>query len=443
MMSENTRIPSYHTTSSTGHDYLARLSTLSTDLTELAPREIDSPPPPLVPPKPPLSTYSSRSSTTGSVTEAQQVLATRGRFASASSLALLSHQPTFPHLSTLPPDAMGRDDLSIAPSPSHTPLPRPTSSCSEENDLSQPGSPVERERDDEDISVSDDDPHLHRSSELSLTSSRAHLAVALASLPWAEPPPRHSPTSPLMLHPPSPIRLHTPLSAADSLTHSPSTLSRSPSLSFLQNDPARLPRPGHSRSQSGASSVSSARSRREGHPLPPLVGVSSASPSPLSVHAPVPEAQWINPPSARDRPISGYSGMADVVSSNHGSDESVIHSLSAAIRRVSRRSLRSARSGKSLKTQNSRRRSTRSTKSKRTSGSTSTHRWGGKRWEVEKDDLPLVGGDDGWVVVDVRQKEEQLDLQALAGRAAVLERMLRAGKRVSLSITVGSVLISR
>lgn len=147
------------------------------------------------------------------------------------------------------------------------------------------------------------------------------------------------------------------------------------------------------------------------------------------------------------RPISGYSGMADITTEQgHASEESVVRSLSAALRRLSRMSSRAtSRSGKSKNSERSKSvKSTKSAKSKRTSGSTVNHRWGGNRWDVvgerdREDKALLVDGEQERVEGDVRKKEEMMDLLTLVGRAAVLERMLRAGKRVSRVCDVAEV----
>jgi len=66
--------------------------------------------------------------------------------------------------------------------------------------------------------------------------------------------------------------------------------------------------------------------------------------------------------------------------------------------------------------------------SKRASGSTIGHgggyRFGGRRWEVVRGYEVLDDPDAG--------KEEGLDFMSLVGRANALERLLKAGKRVSM-----------
>ncbi|WVQ98362.1 hypothetical protein IAU59_005485 [Kwoniella sp. CBS 9459] len=105
-------------------------------------------------------------------------------------------------------------------------------------------------------------------------------------------------------------------------------------------------------------------------------------------------------------------------------------------------------------------RSTRSTKSKRASNSTLAHGQsagyggngkigtrggdgsgcgggggggggGGWKWEIRRYEELDDEGDDGDGREIVRSKEEMMELATLVGRAAVLERMLRSGKRVS------------
>ena len=318
-----------------------------------------------VPPRP-VSTYSSSSrSSSKSLVNIVPTTATRGRRASASSHNLLMRPATSLSLLDLPP----RDDHSTAPSPSHTPVP-PTSLLSGPDRLSK--------------GVDGYTPE--RLSTISTPSSRSHLAAALANLPWAEPPPRSTPST-----------LHSKLPSAQLPSSATTTEFSHQGYPFLENDPSST-QPMHSRSPSRASIMSSNDSRRNLPEIP--VRAQQTAP---------PEADWV-----RDRPTSGYSGMADVPSDQ--SEESLARPLSAVLKRLSRlsRSSRSMRSSRSDKITNSQR----SMKSKRPSGST-THRWGGKQWEVDREPLvPVV-------------KDEELDLSTLAGRAAVLERMLRAGRRVS------------
>lgn len=149
-----------------------------------------------------------------------------------------------------------------------------------------------------------------------------------------------------------------------------------------------------------------------------------------SVHTPMAESKWMSPGRDEKRPFSGYSGMADVMSSSTHelSEESLMRSLSAAIQRLSRGpTVRSSKSSRSLGTTKSKR----SSKSKRGSASTISHRYAGTRWSVDPEgQARLIGETDKWTPEDVKQREADLDLLSLAGRAAILERMLRAGKRV-------------
>ena len=151
-----------------------------------------------------------------------------------------------------------------------------------------------------------------------------------------------------------------------------------------------------------------------------------------SVHTPMAESKWMSPGRDEERPFSGYSGMADVMSSttHELSEESLMRSLSAAIRRLSRGpTVRSSKSSRSLGTSTTK--SKQSSKSKRGSASTISHRYAGTRWSVDPEgQARLIGETDKWTPEDVKQREADLDLLSLAGRAAVLERMLRAGKRV-------------
>jgi hypothetical protein len=219
----------------------------------------------------------------------------------------------------------------------------------------------------------------------------------LANLPWAEPPPRD----------PSPY---------------PSLL-RQPSLSFLASDPAQQQNGPNGDTVSRRSSRSSIGSRRsQSHLSPAHLPNSNLSPaldthrfSGLTVH-------------------SFQSGMADA---EVGSEVHSVEQLGPTpprIRDDSPRSAMAVRAESSLSHRSnsiksalkSKARSLKSTASSRKRHSNSTihrrsfqKRYG--KWEVEMSPL---------LEEDARRREEQLELSALLGRATVLERMLKAGRRV-------------
>lgn len=151
-----------------------------------------------------------------------------------------------------------------------------------------------------------------------------------------------------------------------------------------------------------------------------------------------------------DRPGSGsaWSGMADIetvptsrdvsrgsriswaTSANHdharNSDRERDRDRANPSRNKSTKSIRSAKSFKSTKSIRSKRIST-------TSTSTSHRPYGSRRWEIARGEdgegVALVGrGGGDWGGAGA---EEEMELGALVGRAAVLERLLRQGKRVS------------
>ena len=66
------------------------------------------------------------------------------------------------------------------------------------------------------------------------------------------------------------------------------------------------------------------------------------------------------------------------------------------------------------------------------SKSTSDH--GIMSWEV----VPVGGDESGWEKGDAKTDEEAMELIALVDRAAVLERLLRAGKRVRQNLSTGA-----
>ncbi|RSH92452.1 hypothetical protein EHS25_008868 [Saitozyma podzolica] len=151
-----------------------------------------------------------------------------------------------------------------------------------------------------------------------------------------------------------------------------------------------------------------------------------------------------------ERPGSAWSGMADIetvptsrdvsrgsriswaTSANHDHSRNNDRERDRAnpSRNKSTKSIRSAKSLKSTKSIRSKRIST-------TSTSTSAHRpYGSRRWEIargeDSEGIALVvrggGGGGDWGGAGA---EEEMELGALVGRAAVLERLLRQGKRVS------------
>lgn len=295
--------------------------------------------------------------------------------------------------------------------------------------------------------------------------SPTHLAAALARLPWAEPP-RHTPSS-------NRSSEGTQLNVDDSLPNnsSPATLQlpiesprvSTPTYPFLTHDPVSSPY-AHSRrsSRASTSSVSShSRSTRSGLsafggggpsvliqqdrdddlPRPAYArfsGISSTPSiiSPLGSAIPT-ETTWL----ARSeglffgqRPASAYSGMAEVgptpspristgQSSGSGSGSksdrlSIPQSLFDAVRTMSRASKRSKGSRSSIKSVRSK--SVKSTKS-------SVSRPGPGPWDNDHSEHLLSPEPSE----DVKMSEEMMDLLALVGRAAVLEKILLKGKRVS------------
>lgn len=289
--------------------------------------------------------------------------------------------------------------------------------------------------------------------------SPTHLAAALARLPWADPP-RHTP---------SPNRSSGGTQLDVDIRSSPATLqlpiesprTTTPTYPFLTHDPVSSPY-AHSRrsSRASTSSVSShSRSTRSGLsafggggpsvlvqqseedlPRPTYArfsGISSTPSiiSPLGSAIPT-ETTWL----ARSeglffgqRPVSAYSGMADVgapsprisigQSSGSGSGAkgerlSIPQSLFDAVRTMSRASKRSKGSHHSIKSVRSK--SVKSSKS-------SVSRPGPKPWDTDHSERLLSPEP----AEDVKMSEEMMDLLALVGRAAVLEKILLKGKRVS------------
>jgi len=445
-------IPSYYT-SATGdnddsHDdgYLARLSHHSSASAVL-------PLPPTRVPSEHRSTHSTASLTSGIGSliddEAIPSTARRGRRASPPTQIRLSRSPTsLSMLSDQIPTALATttDDHPVEPSPAHSSEPlQPQSDPGSRLDFSSTRICITRSQRgsqrrgtlSEEANHIDHDPN--RLSIVSARSARTQLAAALAALPWAEPPPRAvSPSGSSVRGLPQPPPLFNPgFSVPTSVSGSYSSV-RSPAYAFLQDDPVTSPAKmgQHFRPSSRASS--SSRGGEGGPSVPRSGGGASRTSSLRSVHTPMPESMWISLNQPGERPFSGYSGMADVMSeaTHEHSEESLMRSLSAAIRRLSRAPTarssttnKSTRSGRSL----GQRRSSKSTKSKRGSSSIISHRYAGTRWSVDPEGQARLlggGGGGGWEAVEVKQREADLDLLALVGRAAMLERMLRAGKRV-------------
>ncbi|ORY30216.1 hypothetical protein BCR39DRAFT_530002 [Naematelia encephala] len=225
--------------------------------------------------------------------------------------------------------------------------------------------------------------------------SAGQLEAVLARLPWAASPPRE-PLSPLF-----------PQSASDSLSSSQPT----PRYSFLASDPTLLDVEHQSRRN-----TFSTLANTQQNPSPPSTqdslitgGSASFSPSQLFFDPPrtaIGENQESTTNDTRSIK-SAWSGMAEM--EFEMSSESV--SLSAPGSRKS--STRSNRSRSSSRFK--------SRRSKRASTLTNYQRLDLSRWDIETN--PLVG-DHG---------DFEMDLRGLIGRAAVLERLLRAGKRISES----------
>jgi hypothetical protein len=231
----------------------------------------------------------------------------------------------------------------------------------------------------------------------------------VANLPWAEPPPRD----------PSPYPIPG--------------LHRAPSLSFLASDPAKQGNGGGDISRK--SSRSSIASRRSQNPPPqvnaPNQFLLAAQPSnrfsaqtvhsfqsgmadvelESQSHSAEVGVEQLGPTPPRIKDDSPRSAMAVRATSplSHRSN-----SISSMLRKA--RSLKSTKSGKST-----------ASSKKRISNSTIHRRSFQKaygKWDLVEMS-PLLEE-------DARRREGELELAALLGRATVLERMLKAGKRVRL-----------
>ncbi|WWD21778.1 hypothetical protein CI109_106265 [Kwoniella shandongensis] len=298
------------------------------------------------------------------------------------------------------------------------------------------------------------------------------IAAALAKLPWAEPPPRQP--SPYL---PSP-QLAPSGSNTSSLSHrvagGPGTERsdadpRTPTYSFLDSDPAARPPASTIRSRR-SSSVSS--SSLPTTPAQYLQGAatSPAGPSGTGLLSASSEGNGFDTGDQRRfSALSRFSGMADIVvpstfnsSQGHTREQEHEHGMndvdhagpapasssgqsgigsspsSAMATKASSRTASISRRQKAFErfkrsNSNSTTRS-RSSRSKRGSSSTLGHKVGGKKWEIRHYEELVGSGErtnkDGGEV-DVKRKEEMMELVSLVGRAVVLERMLRAGKRIS------------
>ncbi|WWD00927.1 hypothetical protein V866_007865 [Kwoniella sp. B9012] len=310
------------------------------------------------------------------------------------------------------------------------------------------------------------------------TNGRARLQASLAALPWAEPPPRL----------PSPNKISSPTSGTgcSSPTVRAETPQRTPTYSFLANDPsvsASTMYINHFRRPSATSSIKSQLT------MPPIPEATSG----LVLGIPQSPSVWSQSPSQshesyRSSQQSGYSGMAEFqpssssdpgskdnqtspisqdmsspgmislmsnTSSNTNQSGSVNHDRypsigSAMATKASSSTSHSngkwsfvSRSKSSSMTKSSRSKSFKSVHSAKSynskRGSLSTlgghgGRYVLKRWEVIQNLSNNNASNQHWEVLDgeeVRKKENQMDLRSLVGRAWVLERVLRSGKRVS------------
>ncbi|KAL7419053.1 hypothetical protein Q5752_005889 [Cryptotrichosporon argae] len=252
----------------------------------------------------------------------------------------------------------------------------------------------------------------------------------VASLPWAQPPPHAPGLSPV----PSPLSSplipshhshgslggKSPRSARSAKAALPTPIHP---YAFLAQDPVR------SATASRPSSRASVRSR-------------SDEQSPRSLAEP-----WTRVVEHQRSGLSaqtGHSSMAEAGSTapnvSPKSDAPPSDRRNSARSITSVQSAQSGRSGRSTKSKRARQQSDAaasgqggshevsgapvrgpSRASKRASSSSVGHRYGGRKWKV----LPGAEGEDG-----------EMELAALVGRAAVLERLLRAGKRVSSSASV-------
>ena len=406
--------------------------------------------------------------------------ATHARLASASSLQLLSHPST---QSLLP-----KDPTRIPDSSSHPPQTPTTTEGEERPSLLPDTAAAILDR----SSLNPDDiarlPWAEPPPRISAPPSPARSGGARlqsSNFPISS-------TRGSMLDPESDLPPLTPPSAESSRTfpgglHPPiaRTGSNTPSYSFLASDPSEQPSPLLPPSRrSSRSSITSSHSfrSRPNHLQLPITPQSSLPPSlraalhedssdvdrsddnssPGMARSHDPNALWPHSPADGN---SALSDMADVGPSplpasmagdfsgeepyppvSAATDEaqnsgtrSLRSSIASAIRQLSSRS-RSNRS-KSVRgpTRNKSTRSVRSTRSgKRSSESTIGHSFGNKRWDWDVQVANSGLGDDAGTEIlldQLRRTEDMMDLLQLVGRATVLERMLRSGKRVSRSST--------
>ncbi|WVQ80109.1 hypothetical protein IAT38_002210 [Cryptococcus sp. DSM 104549] len=433
----------------------------------------DTPPP--VPPKPlgmasttPKSTHTTHTAHTGrtyssyshsshsaSITTEHAVATAQHATRAAAS----SHHLTGASLSSLAGIA------AATPISSHTPTPldghRPESMYSYRSGMAAASDSSHRPSPSPSFSASHD-PDPQRESQ--------YLAKALASLPWAEPPPRQP--SPLFPSPGVPGALLLPAVSGASASGTPPTSARTPTYSFLANDPvASCSAAGSHSRRSSASSTASRRAPSASAPpvsLPPIKVSSSQAHDALSSGVPVSpslaghssEGGWGFSGMGAMQAAAGYrrfsawstsaGGSGDAAAAVAGPSGSKTDSPGSAMatqassssnpsRKLSSRSAKSAKSARFSFATATRTKSTKSTKStrstKRGSGSTLGHRFMG-RWEVRKwEEIGEVGSAEGGEGegsgAGRREKEETMDLRDLVGRAVVLERMLRHGRRVS------------
>ncbi|WVQ77600.1 hypothetical protein IAR50_007288 [Cryptococcus sp. DSM 104548] len=279
-------------------------------------------------------------------------------------------------------------------------------------------------------------------------SSGQGLGAALANLPWAEPPPR------------LPTPLQTPITPSPLLP--PPSPGVTPSYAFLASDPVSS-HPSHLRRPSASSSAPRSRPGSRLGPLdvpmsPSVNGHTSGEAqrfSSWSVGSGMADTwegegvtPYVNVPAEYLDHPDGGDGWVDEVGESGAATQGSSRTHSAK----PRFSLdpTSSSSGHTRSFSLSRSKSTRSTHStrsyyntRRASTSTLGHVFA-KRWEVRKHvDLelergmksaPLDGGSAsgaGGGGEGGREEEEWMDLGSLVGRAVVLEKMLRGGKRLS------------
>ena len=229
----------------------------------------------------------------------------------------------------------------------------------------------------------------------------------VANLPWAEPPPRD----------PSPYPIPG--------------LPRAPSLSFLSSDPAKQGNGGGDISRkSSRSSIASRRSHSQ--PAP------ANAPNHLLLPAQVSNrfsAQTVH---------SFQSGMADVELESHSHSVEVgLEQLGPTPPRIKDDSPRSAMAVRATSPLSHRSnsissmlRKARSLKSVKSSKSTASSKKRISNSTIHRRSFQKAYGK--WDLVEMsplleenaRRREEDMELAALLGRATVLERMLKAGKRV-------------